>query len=305
MRRNIPAIGFLWRMVDIFPFRKAHIAFVSIVCLFLITSFSFNSKTANLSLFNFHRALSPSTCKSYSPLYTDAITTHKYFTQRNGIRLSDLIETSEAARVRGTYIQIKLYDMILYVGNVSDCYESRMRSLVLNLDRAVEQARVEGEILPNIDVYLSCSDVPPTSSPAMWAMTKSMDHLNNKNGHNNMFVMPDFNFYSWPEAFQEPWTYVLHKKGFTKSSRAFRHIPEVGESITFNEKDLRMFWRGAITGSNRYALVDLANDHQDVCDVVVNSEFSNPAPPQFITAADACKWKYIIYTEGMKLFDNV
>jgi len=51
--------------------------------------------------------------------------------------------------------QIKLYNMNLYVGNVSSnpyCYETRSEALLLNLNSAVEQARMEGEALPDCDV---------------------------------------------------------------------------------------------------------------------------------------------------------
>lgn len=103
-------------------------------------------------------------------------------------------------------MQVKLYDMNLYVGNVSGCYETRAQALLMNLNRAVEQARMEREILPNIDVYLSCHDRPDGEERATWYMCKSTDNVHARNGHENLFLMPDFNFYSWPEALNEPWT---------------------------------------------------------------------------------------------------
>jgi hypothetical protein len=112
--------------------------------------------------------------------------------------------------------------MNLYVGNVSSnphCYETRSESLLLNLYSAVEQARMEGEILPDIDVYMYCQDRPDGETHAMWYISKTMDHANATPPDNNFFLMPDFNFYSWPEAFNEPWRYILCQRILTVVGR--------------------------------------------------------------------------------------
>src|SRR5271170_4658034 len=113
-----------------------------------------------------------SICKPYTPLYTDAISTSEYFRLRGGISYSDYLTSRSDAEFHGSYIQVKLYDMNLYVGNGSNCYESRMRSLILNLNSAVDSARWEGEELPDFEVFLDCKDAPPTSAPAIWHMVK-------------------------------------------------------------------------------------------------------------------------------------
>jgi hypothetical protein len=59
------------------------------------------------------------------------------------------------------YLQIALYDMNIYVGNVSTCFQSRVVSLLMNLNRAIEQALIERETLPNFDLYMLCEDRPP------------------------------------------------------------------------------------------------------------------------------------------------
>jgi hypothetical protein len=152
-----------------------------------------------------------SICKPYTPLYKDAEATHEYYLQRGGIQPSDLAASKAHCDVHGQCIQIKLYDMNIYVGNFSSnphCYETRGESLLMNLNMAVEQARTEGEILPNIDVYMMCHDKPEGATHAMWYISKTVDNVNAEPGQDNFFLMPDFNFYSWPEAFNEPWTYV-------------------------------------------------------------------------------------------------
>jgi len=159
--------------------------------------FPFRTKTA---------AKTQSICQSYELLYKDAIETHQWYTERGGIHLSDLEVSRE--HCNDECMQVKLYDMNLYIGHVSECYESRAGSLLMLLNMAIEQARMEGEQLPDFDVCLLCHDQPRRggSTRAMWYASKSLDHINGEDGLDNLFLMPSFNFYSWPEAFNEPWT---------------------------------------------------------------------------------------------------
>lgn len=153
-----------------------------------------------------------SICHGYSPLYTDAQKTHKYYLDRGGIHLEDLAASKAHCDVHGQCLQVKLYDMNLYVGNVSNnphCYETRGESLLMNLNLAVKQARQEWHKLPNFDVYMLCQDRPDGGNHAMWYISKTVDHANATPPEQNFFLMPDFNFYSWPEAFNVPWRYIL------------------------------------------------------------------------------------------------
>jgi hypothetical protein len=188
---------------------------VSIFVILTLLRIRSESESSNLSplAFSVRPGKSESICKPYTPLYTDAIATHRYYLERGGIQTSDLAAAKAHCDAHGQCIQIKIYDMNIFVGNVSSnprCYETRGESLVMNLDMAVEQARAEGEILPNVDVYLQCHDRPDAGAHAMWYISKTVDHVNAEQGQDNFFLMPDFNFYSWPEAFNEPWTYVMH-----------------------------------------------------------------------------------------------
>jgi len=159
--------------------------------------FPFRTKTA---------AKTESICQSYEILYKDAIDTHQWYSERGGIHLSDLEASRE--HCNDECMQIKLYDMNLYVGRVSECYESRAESLLMLLNMAIEQARMEGEQLPDFDVCLLCHDEPKRGggTRAMWYASKSLEHIDGENGQDNLFLMPSFNFYSWPESFNEPWT---------------------------------------------------------------------------------------------------
>jgi hypothetical protein len=151
-------------------------------------------------------------CKNYTPLYDDAIRTQEYFRRRGGITEADLDAARVHCKWNGNCVQVKLYGGNLFVGNISQnprCYESRAESLILNLYRATEQARMENERLPDIDVFLHCDDRPVVEA-AIWNLVKTRGQADadalNDNGERNFFLMPDFNFYSWPEAYNEPWT---------------------------------------------------------------------------------------------------
>ena len=145
------------------------------------------------------------TCKTYTPLYDDAIATQQYYRERGGIQLSDLFESKQQCDNHKKCVQLKLYDMNLYVGNLSVCDQSRAQSLLMSINLAVEQARSDGEHLPDFDVYLSCHDEPFEAASATWYLSKSLSHISGEDGLKNVFLMPDFNFYSWPETYNEPW----------------------------------------------------------------------------------------------------
>jgi hypothetical protein len=182
------------------------VLFVVVCMLFTTSTLVHEPSTPSPFAFRSSAAKRPSICTGYNPLYADAIRTQETYLQCGGIHASDLATSKAQCDVHGQCIQVKLFDMNLYIGNVSSCYESRAQSLLMNLNIAVEQARMEGEILPNMDVYLSCADRPADGTPAVWYISKSTDNVNAANGRDNPFLMPDFNFYSWPEAFHEPWT---------------------------------------------------------------------------------------------------
>lgn len=189
-------------------FRHVSFVFLVLVCVFL-TTFALTRQQSVQPPFAFRNPAvkMPSICTGYSILYTDAIATHENYLQRGSLRASDLAASKAHCDAHGGCLQVKLFDMNLYIGNTSSCYESRAQSLLMNLNMAVEQARMEGDILPNIDVYLSCHDRPAEASHAAWYISKSTDNVNGTNGRENVFLMPDFNFYSWPEAFHQPWRY--------------------------------------------------------------------------------------------------
>lgn len=196
-RSRIPALCFL---------------FVSFA-IYLIQSSSY-AISINLPQFS-HSSEPDSVCHSYSPLYHDAISTQEYFRTRGGITHQDFTDSKSSCDTWGQCIQIKIFDGNLFIGNVSEndhCFQTRGESMLLNLYNAVEQARTEGEILPNMDVFFRCSD-RDTGLAATWYLSKSRESAAAdpliEVGPKNFFLMADFNFYTWPESYGEPWTYVF------------------------------------------------------------------------------------------------
>ena len=153
-----------------------------------------------------------SVCASYTRLYYDAIATQDYFRQRGGITWEDYMESQKNCQAYGECIQVKLFNGNLFIGNVSEnprCPEPRGMASIMSLFKAIEQSRMEGEILPNIDVYLQCAD-SPSGNAATWYLTKTRDNAaadpNHRTGLTNFFLMPDFSFFAWPQTYTEPWT---------------------------------------------------------------------------------------------------
>jgi hypothetical protein len=87
-------------------------------------------------------------------------------------------------------------------------------------------------------------------------------------------------------------------------SRAHTHIAEAGNEIAFEQKDRRMFWRGAAwTSPDRRILMEVTQNHTDVADImdITWGKGNDPAPGTFVSGVEMCAWKYIIYTEGTYL----
>jgi hypothetical protein len=85
-------------------------------------------------------------------------------------------------------------------------------------------------------------------------------------------------------------------------SRAHLHITQAGKEIGFERKDRRMFWRGATwTSSDRGTLMEVTRNHTDVADImdITWNKGNDPAPRTFVSGAEMCAWRYIIYTEGI------
>jgi hypothetical protein len=186
--------------------------FISLA-IYLIQSSSY---AVSINLPQFSPSNQPrSVCHSYSPLYTDAIATQAYFRRRGGITYQDYTISKNLCENTGQCIQIKIFNGNLFIGNVSEndhCFQTRGESMLLILYNAVEQARTEGEILPNIDVFFRCSD-RDTRQPATWYLSKARNasHADPliEDDPKNFFLMADFNFYTWPESYGESWTYVF------------------------------------------------------------------------------------------------
>jgi hypothetical protein len=61
---------------------------------------------------------------------------------------------------------------------------------------------------------------------------------------------------------------------------------------------MRMFWRGVLDASpDREALVKVTEGHRDVANVE-QIEWGSVKPENYVSPAEMCSWKYIIYTEG-------
>jgi hypothetical protein len=88
-------------------------------------------------------------------------------------------------------------------------------------------------------------------------------------------------------------------------SRAHPHIAQAGKEIVFEQKDRRMFWRGAAwTSPDRGTLMDITRNHTDVADItdITWGKGNDPAPGTFVSGVEMCAWKYIIYTEGITTY---
>lgn len=148
--------------------------------------------------------------------------------------------------------------------------------------------------LPNIEFVLDLHDRGEAGSPdkVRWTWAR---HKTNQ----NMWVVPDFDGWSYPVSFQPlmlfPPTYPLNQDDAVGSYPQFRD--EVMEAeVPLDDKIPQLAWRGSlgVNGGLRKALVE-ASENQTWSDVksIDWRTRNNVIPMQ-----DFCKYKYVAHTEG-------
>ena len=121
-------------------------------------------------------------------------------------------------------------------------------------------------------------------SPVSWAYTKRDDPL-----YDNVWLMPDFGFYDWPEAMIGSW------------NQARRSIQHVESSITsFGDKIPKVFWRGSTFFNPRLrdSFVE-TTANQTWADVATFNQF-DPATikKDMQPISDYCRYQFVAHMSG-------
>lgn len=158
-------------------------------------------------------------------------------------------------------------------------FQSRGFATLHAINRALLTYPDRGQ-LPNCEFRIYVGDMAGLGDDSLWVYTKPIESETE-----NLWLMPDFGFYDWPEAMIG---------SYTKSRRDMR-VVEV--KVPWEEKTPKLIWRGiALPGyHSRHDLLHVAQDKAwaDVAEEGINNPDSHVIP-----IADFCRWMFVGDVKG-------
>ena len=138
--------------------------------------------------------------------------------------------------------------------------------------------------ISDIEFVFIVEDMPEHPSQPLWALAR-------RSQDTNLWLMPDFGFWSWDLQDLGPFDEVV--------SQIERD--EVEDNIAWENKIPKLFWRGKLPMAPklRHALVTASqgNNWGDV-EPVIASTRHGLADGNYVSAADQCKYMFIAHAEG-------
>ena len=151
------------------------------------------------------------------------------------------------------------------------------------IHRAILGATAAGEMLPSIEFSVSVDDKPnldegkSDDTHTLWAFCRHRE----TRAHDRVFLMPDFNFWSW--------------RGVAGS---FAEMQAYGKDLDrpLSDKILKAAWRGAVWTNPgiRGSLREMTKD-KTWADVL---EFDWATRSNFVSIEDFCRFAFLVHTEG-------
>ena len=157
--------------------------------------------------------------------------------------------------------------------------QSRGFATVHAIDRALLAYPARAR-LPNCEFRLYVGDFAGQGDDTLWVYTKPVD-----SDAENLWLMPDFGMYAWPEAMIG---------SYTNSRRDMRAVEE---KVPWEEKTQKLIWRGFIF-PNYQSRADLVNVARDKPWADVRAESISEPDGQMIPIADFCRWMYVADVKG-------
>jgi hypothetical protein len=143
---------------------------------------------------------------------------------------------------------------------------------------------ISGKSLPNIEFVFSIEDMVQNLAEPLWTLARRPQD-------ENLWLMPDFGFWSWDIEDLGPFDSVVQ--------RVIRD--EI--NVPWPVKIQKLVWRGALRRAPklRRALLDACRD-KTWSDVEVLVETAPSIFGNYVSAADQCKYMFLAHAEGEYIF---
>lgn len=182
----------------------------------------------------------------------------------------------ERGRVRAMIVDGKI--RVLEASHSYDDHRKRTLAALYSLHQAIA---ADATVIPNIEFIISLDDMVDTPSQPVWALTR-------RTQDQNLWLIPDFGFWSW-------------------DIEDIGAIDDIAEQIIRDEaafgldsKTQKLVWRGTtkMLPKLRRDLLD-ATRGKPWSDVAA---LSSVAPPSnYISAAEQCRYMFLVHAEGISI----
>ncbi|KEI42616.1 uncharacterized protein L969DRAFT_92050 [Mixia osmundae IAM 14324] len=220
------------------------------------------------------RHLTDTQCAAIFPgLFEELDRAASYWRERGGIHMRDLDKGMPQANVHVIIKRNRLYLKEPYrIGP-----NSRTRATLAAINDAIVTAV---EPIPDVEFILTVEDMVLDKGTVDQS---AMLALGRKKSQPNLWLMPDYGFYAWPEPAIGAFLDVQDQTLAFESRQ------------TWQDKFGKLFWRGALLNQLR---TDMALDMTDY-DWAAIQAIDWKHPDNVLSPAEHCKYKYLLHVEGI------
>ena len=225
-------------------------------------------------------SLSPRQCAAAFPkLYSDV---EEMVSRRKGNPITKVeFDSVEGEHVMNS-VRAMIHDGELYV--VSDDGMANTQSRGFATLHAINRALLaypDRARLPNCEFRVYVGDIADQGNDTLWVYTKHID-----SEADNLWLMPDFGFYDWPEAMIG---------SYTKSRRDIRAVEE---EVPWEQKKRELIWRGYAPSGYQTRVDFLRVTQNQPWANVVTEDFGSPDNSELLPIADFCRWMFVADIKG-------
>ncbi|GAA5925329.1 hypothetical protein JCM3775_006424 [Rhodotorula graminis] len=219
------------------------------------------------------RHLTQDQCDAIYPgLYLEVERAHDYWKARGGVTQKDLDEAEAQGQARAMIVNNRLY-----VKSYSDSQQGTRTKAALAL---INEALITApEAVPDIEFVIQTGDNGvPKGAP--WA-------LGRKEREEQLTLMPDYSFFSWPEPHVDSWQEVAD------------HTLEYETHLRWEDKIDKLLWRGAFLVDIRKELWEIARKFKWGAVDDLDWGDREQVNKLLLTPEQHCDYKYLAHVEGL------
>ncbi|TIA99181.1 hypothetical protein E3P94_00543 [Wallemia ichthyophaga] len=222
-----------------------------------------------------NKHLTESQClNQYPGLFYEAERALAYWSERGGITLKHLDKASEKAHGR-----VVIHNNRMFVKEFS---HNDVNTRALATFAAIHEALLTStEAFPNVEFTFQVQDAGDSEDEPIPTLV-----LDRTADQPELWLMPDFGFWSWPEPKVGSFGEVRDKAGKWESKHSW------------SEKLPKLFWRGAsLDREIRKQLINAANGY--AWSDVKMMDWGNIQPGDLLTMEEHCGYQFLVHVEGV------